>query len=110
MKHPRVLFYAALTVVFALSAGATWPIAPLRFALVAAGMFTLVGTIANIIHAVRHEKYSLDSLREVHDRAELDEIDVPGGNDLDSVVCLCCGTAYSNRFPACPDCACRRKR
>lgn len=104
MKDPVAIRYAAFAVVCALIGGAVWPLHSVSYSFFALSGFFAVGAILNIARALREDKYSLSSLQKVHEKAELDEIEVPGGNDLDSVLCFCCGTAYSDRFPVCPKC------
>lgn len=50
-------------------------------------------------------KYDLESLREVHEMAELDGIEeAEVCPEADEVVCLACGISYNANLPVCPRC------
>jgi hypothetical protein len=54
------------------------------------------------------DRYSLDDLREVHERSswgEADELDIDPDADI---VCANCGTVYGAIYPICPSCRCGR--
>jgi hypothetical protein len=52
----------------------------------------------------RKDKYDLGMLRTLHERELVDSIEIPEPEEYDAVVCIHCGTAYSARFPTCPNC------
>ena len=73
---------------------------------VVAGLSTAVAIWVGVHDRVRlRDRYDLGTLREIHEREELSELD-PGTVDpeADKVVCLHCNHQYHSRFPACPNC------
>lgn len=75
--------------------------------LVAIAGFSALVAIGNAIRGrVRlPDRYDLGTLREIHEREELMDLD-PGTLDpeADRVVCFYCNHQYHSRFPACPHC------
>ncbi len=49
------------------------------------------------------DKYDLEALREVHERAELEELEVPDP-DAEQVQCPACFNVFPGHVPACPHC------
>jgi len=81
-----------------------WLFPALSDALFIVAAFCGVGAIVNYVQHRRTDRYSLNDLQRVQERAELDAIDVPDVDDLDMVHCLGCGESYNNRFKVCPRC------
>ena len=77
----------ALSPLFALAAGAS-----------------VLAAVA-VLFVRRRGRYDLESLREFHDREEVRQLEPDDPGDIDSLFCSNCGTAYSVRFPACPQCS-----
>ncbi|AIE83440.1 hypothetical protein [Fimbriimonas ginsengisoli] len=98
----RWLLFAALAVVFGMLAGVFQSWTALSNAFMIATGISVIGAIAVSI-ASRTDKYSLEALQKVHEKAELDAIDLPD-LDFDSVSCIACGTVYNRRLPVCPHC------
>lgn len=97
----------ALAVAFALLWGATaaWPFLGATFAALSAAalVWAFAAAVWPRMRRLRRDPYDLDSLRELHEREELREIE-HDDVEYDSVVCLHCQAVYSNRLPACPRC------
>jgi hypothetical protein len=70
------------------------------------GMLFVAAIVAALLS--RRSKYDLAGLREFHEQEEIRQLEVDDCKDGDSFLCLCCGTAYSNRFPTCPKCSTRQ--
>ncbi|RYG37115.1 hypothetical protein EON81_07685 [bacterium] len=87
-----------------LAAGATLSVPAISgaLAIVAIASFVAAGLKA------RKDPYSLDSLRDFHDKEELREIDVPGVDVGGDVMCGRCRNSYSGRLPGCPHCGAAR--
>jgi len=49
------------------------------------------------------DKYDLESLREVHAKAELEALDIPEP-DADQVQCPACFNVFPSHLPVCPHC------
>ena len=95
--------FVALGLIAALLAAATSALPSLAYALFAvSGCLFLVAIYFTLRD--RPGKYSLEALQRVHERAEIEalEIDQP---ESDSLYCSCCGSAYASYFPTCPKCA-----
>ncbi len=71
-------------------------------AAVSLGCFVVAGGLS--IQGLRRGKYDLRELQRVHEREELDSIEVGAPEDADGIVCVHCGTVYDRRIPVCPNC------
>jgi hypothetical protein len=71
----------------------------------------VLATIGGGLHGLRmrRDPYDLRTLREVEEREELRNLDVPSADGIDQVQCLCCQRVYAARFPTCPHCAEKRR-
>ncbi|RYG40021.1 hypothetical protein EON79_23310 [bacterium] len=87
-----------------LAAGATISVPAISGALALAS----AGSFVVAFLRSRKDPYSLDSLRELHDKEELREIDVPGVDVGGDVMCGRCRNTYSGRLPGCPHCGAGR--
>jgi hypothetical protein len=67
-------------------------------------LFAIGGSL-KILFSGRRDKYDLNLLREVHEKAELNQAgDDYVSPEADEVVCIRCTQTYGTRFPACPHC------
>lgn len=62
----------------------------------------LVGVVVAILN--RKDKYDLDTLKEVHDREEVRNLEVEEPPEYDSFMCRGCGEVYDIRIRSCPRC------
>lgn len=108
MRNPRVLLFAAITVLCTLSAGALWPIPIAFYSFILGAGLSLVGFVLNLQRALREQKYSLTALRDFHDRREAAEIEVPDVAEDAGALCMCCGQTYPSHLRACPHCQTRK--
>jgi hypothetical protein len=95
--------YAGVAVVAAILAFECGSIPALSDAFAIAGGLAGVGVVIQLIRGSRRATYSLEDLRRVHEKAEIDALEVPEPEDFDSVRCLC-GAVYNKRLPVCPEC------
>lgn len=101
-----VLRYLALAVGLWLLGGAVWGGSMLLGqAFVLLGGLACVGAIVHGVARARSSRYDLGRLREIHERAEFEEVEDEASPDAEFVVCIHCGDAYHRRYPTCPRCA-----
>jgi len=104
MKSERPWFvYTAVGLLAVMAAAALWPVPVLRDALAVVAGLAVVGVVLNLAHAHTNRRYDLSALRKVHERAELDEIELREPAEYDSVQCVC-GETYASTLPVCPRC------
>lgn len=95
----------AVTLALVLLGAALRPMQVLSDLLLMLSVFAFCGTIWMSISGIRsRNKYSIDALRRVHEKAEIDAIVTPDTKDFDSVQCLGCGSVFSSKLPVCPKC------
>ena len=107
MSSKAWLPYVGLAVAAFILAGAI-PFVAFRTALLVLGASLLAIAVA-VTFGGRRDKYDLGLLREIEEREQIAQLEVPEPAEYDSVLCTCCHTVYSTRFPACPNCA-KKKR
>ncbi len=96
--------YLCLALAAGIAAAAVFTIRALSDAFAGfAGLFAIVA-LGQFVKDRRHSKYDLGVLQRIHEKAELDAIDVPQPEEFDSVRCRSCGTVYRMTLPACPRC------
>lgn len=101
-NRPWIL-YTGIGLIGILVAGAVWPIPILRDSLVVAAGIAFAGAAVHLVGARSRSQYDLGALRKVHERAELDEIELHEPTNYDSVQCVC-GETYASSLPVCPRC------
>jgi len=74
-----------------------------------AGISALVAAVVGYQDRPKVDPYSFEALERIHEQEELRNLEVEEPEEYDGVMCNCCHTVYSPRFPTCPECAKRRK-
>lgn len=108
---PTWLRYVAAACACFLAAGVFWPFPVFRDALVICGLLATGGAVAHGVRK-RRDPYDLQTLKDLDEREELRNLDVPDVEGIDQVHCMCCMRVYDIKYPTCPHCAegQRRKR
>lgn len=96
--------FIALSLAFAIAAGAFSTSPPIRTLLALAAGASLLRAISLATSERRASKYDLGALKDFHEREEARQIELDEPEEFDSVHCFHCGTVYSNQLPACPHC------
>lgn len=104
MRDPLVLLFATVTVICVLCMGAFWPIPIVSWSFAFGGAVGIAGFGLNLSRALKAQKYSLTALRDMHEREEAYNLDVPGAPDDAGAFCMCCGQSYPSNLRVCPHC------
>lgn len=92
--------------ILAIALGRAWDLslAPAVFGLVVLyGIFLLAQAVPDWVKK-HSDPYSLEALREVHERKEYDEMELTAPEDAEGVMCPHCFETYSAKLPCCPNC------
>ena len=82
---------------------------------VPAGLSTALAGLASVMFVVvaippivkllrKRDPYDLGTLREVHERANWEEVEGTAIDDEADMMCPCCGVVYGRVLPVCPNC------
>jgi len=95
--------YVGLALVFGCLTFGLQPIAILVEACAIASAICLLGAVVALFKRDARA-YDLESLRDIHEREILKQLELDQSPEFDSVVCLNCGEVYTMRLPICPIC------
>jgi len=104
MRDPLVLLFATVTAICMLCMGAFWPIPIVAWSFAFGAVLCIAGFAVNLSRSLKTQKYSLTALRDMHEREEAYNLDVPDVDTDAEAFCMGCGQTYPSRLRACPRC------